>query len=89
MDGEPFVVSALINDTIFANTLIDTGCLSYGLCDSYFAQRNNLKRLKIRPREVVGFDGKVASFVSEVAVRNWEVLTAISSKDDTHKPCGL
>lgn len=68
MDGKPFIVNTFINDIIFASTLIDTGCLSYGLCDSHFAQKNNLVRLKINPREVVGFDGKVASSVNEVAI---------------------
>ncbi|KAI0993514.1 hypothetical protein K3495_g14670, partial [Podosphaera aphanis] len=73
MDGQPFVVSALINNTTFANAIIGTGCLSYGLCDSSFAQKNNLKRLKIRPREVIGFDGKVASSVRDVAVVNMDL----------------
>lgn len=68
MDGEPFVVSALVNDISFANTLIDTGCLAYGLCDSRFAQKHNLLRLQIEPREITGFDGKISSNVSEVAV---------------------
>jgi hypothetical protein len=31
MIGDPFVVSALVNDITFADTLIDTGFLSYGL----------------------------------------------------------
>ena len=68
MDGEPFVVSALINDVTFANTLIDTGCLSYGLCDSRFAQKNNLTRIRIKPRDVEGFDGKISASVDELAV---------------------
>lgn len=61
MNGKPFAVNAYVNDITFANTLIDTGCLSYGLCDSRFAQKNNLARLKMNPREVVEFDGKIAS----------------------------
>ena len=68
MDGEPFVVSALINDITFANTLIDTGCLSYGLCDSRFAQKNNLTRLRIEPRDVEAFDGKISASVDELAM---------------------
>ncbi|KAI0994838.1 hypothetical protein K3495_g13345 [Podosphaera aphanis] len=68
MDGQPFAVKVFINDIIFANTLIDSDCLSYGLCDSRFAQRKNFARLKIKPREVIGFDGKFASSVDEVAV---------------------
>ncbi|KAI0991256.1 hypothetical protein K3495_g16931, partial [Podosphaera aphanis] len=68
MDGQPFVITAFINDISFANTLIDTGCLSYGLCGSDFAQKNNFARLQIKPREVMGFDGKIASCVDKVAV---------------------
>lgn len=59
MDGQPFVVKSLVNDIVYANTLIDTGCHSYGLCDSIFAQNNNLARLSINPRKVIGFDGKI------------------------------
>ena len=68
MDGEPFVVSALINDISFASTLIDTGCLSYGLCDPRYARKHNLARLRIQPREVTAFDGKVSASVDEVVV---------------------
>ena len=66
MDGKPFVVSALINSYSFANTLIDTGCLSYGLCDPRFAQKNGLTRLKITPRSVTGVDGKLTAVTDEV-----------------------
>jgi predicted aspartyl protease len=68
MNGDPFVVSALINDITFADTLIDTGCLSYGLCDSRFARKHNLPRIPIKPRDITGFDGKASSTVNEVAV---------------------
>ncbi|KAI1002680.1 hypothetical protein K3495_g5519 [Podosphaera aphanis] len=68
MDGEPFVVKSLLKEISFANTLIDTGCLSYGLCDTSFANRNNLTRLSVRPRGVTGFDGKVSSQIKEVVV---------------------
>jgi predicted aspartyl protease len=66
MDGEPFVISALIDGHSFAETLIDTGCLSYGLCDPRFAQRNRLTRLKITPRSVTGVDGKLTAVTDEV-----------------------
>jgi hypothetical protein len=42
MDGVPFTVSVLVNNTAFAETLIDTGCLSYRLCDPKFASKNRL-----------------------------------------------
>ena len=68
MEGDPFVVSALVNNISFANILIDTGCLSYGLCDSNYARKHNLMRLRIQPREVLAFDGKVSASVDELAV---------------------
>ena len=68
MDCEPFIVSALIDNSCFAETLVDTGCLSYGLCDSRFAQKNNLTRLRIEPRTVSGVDGHVTAEINEVAV---------------------
>ena len=68
MDRDPFCVSALVNDSVFANTLIDTGCLSYSLCDPRFAKKNNLTLLKIKPRTVTGVDGKVTAVTDEVAV---------------------
>ena len=68
MDGDPFCVSALVNDSVFANTLIDTGCLSYSLCDPRFAKKNNLMLLKIKPCTVTGVDGKVTAVTDEVAV---------------------
>lgn len=66
MDGSPFCVSALVNSHSFAITLIDTGCLSYGLCDTKFARKHNLERLKIAPRTVTGVDGKITAVTDEI-----------------------
>jgi predicted aspartyl protease len=66
IDGEPFIVLALINSRSFAKTLIDTGYLSYGLCDPRFARKNRLIRLKITPRQVTGVDGKLTAITDEV-----------------------
>lgn len=68
MIGNPFVVSALVNDIKFADTLVDTGCLCYGLCDTRFAQKHNFTRIPIKPREITAFDGKVSSIIDEIAV---------------------
>ena len=68
MDCEPFVVSALIDGSYFAETLVDTGCLSYGLCDPSFAQKNALTRLRIEPRTVSGVDGRITAEINEVVV---------------------
>jgi hypothetical protein len=68
MDCEPFVVSALINGSCFAETLVDTRCLSYGLCDPSFAQKNAFTRVRIEPQTVSGVDGRVTAEINEVAV---------------------
>jgi hypothetical protein len=68
MEGTPFLVSTLINDQTFAKALIDTGCMSYGLCDSKFATKNNLQRLQISPREIQGFDGSAGQINEVVCV---------------------
>lgn len=47
MDGIPFLVSTMVNNKCFADTLVDTGCLSYGLISERFATRNNLQRINI------------------------------------------
>jgi hypothetical protein len=66
MDGEPFVVSALIDGRAFAETMIDTSCLSNGLCDPRFARKHGLVRLKIEPRQVIGVDGKLIDETDKV-----------------------
>lgn len=68
MDSAPFTMSILINKETYASTLFDTGCLSYGMITSRFAQRHNLQRMKINPRTLTGFDGPSGSSVDEVAV---------------------
>ena len=68
MDCNPFVVSALIDGSYFAETLVDTRCLSYGLCDPSFAQKNALIRLRIDPWTVSGFDGYVTAEINEVVI---------------------
>jgi hypothetical protein len=73
MDGEPFIVSALIDGCSFAETLIDTGCLSHGLCDPRFARKNKLTRLKITPRQVTGVDGKLTAITDEVVAVNLDL----------------
>lgn len=68
MDGPPFIVSALINHHSFAKTLLDTGCLSYGLCDSRYARKHGITRIKITPRSMVAFDKDVDEIVDEVVM---------------------
>jgi hypothetical protein len=67
VDGPPFVVSAQIDRACYANTLIDTGCTTYGLVSSHFVQKHQLERIKIRPRPLRGFDGPSPGQIEEVA----------------------
>ncbi|KAK9369641.1 hypothetical protein V1509DRAFT_426557 [Lipomyces kononenkoae] len=56
-NGPPFILAAQVDSVCHANTLIDTGCNVYGLVFSRFAERHQLKRIKIRPQSLRGFDG--------------------------------
>ena len=73
MDCAPFLVSTLINKECFAKTLIDTGCLSYGLIDSRFATKHNLQRIPISPRSLTGFDSPTDDLITEVAVVSLDI----------------
>jgi hypothetical protein len=69
MHCDPIVVSALVNYNSFARTMVDTGCLSYGLCDPVYASKQNLRRIEIKPFYMEAFDGeKAARPIREVAV---------------------
>jgi hypothetical protein len=39
MESPPFTISTLVNQECFAKTLVDTGCLAYGVIDSHFAKK--------------------------------------------------
>jgi Aspartyl protease len=58
-NGPSFILTAQINGAINANTLIDTGCDTYGIVSSHFVNKNQLERMKIRPQTIRGFDGPV------------------------------
>lgn len=65
-DGPPFLVPALIDRKCHANTLLDTGCTSYGIISKRFAYRNQLERIKIRPRAMRAYDGPASGLIEEV-----------------------
>lgn len=68
MDQPPFLVPVLIDQLYYAKTLLDSGCLSYGLIDSKFASKCDLERLKISPRKMDGFEDLTEGVCDEVAV---------------------
>jgi predicted aspartyl protease len=68
MESVPLLVSTLVDQECFETTLVDTGCLSYGVISSSFVRKNNLERIAINPRRLSGFDGTFSSSTTEVAV---------------------
>ena len=49
--------------------MVDTGCLTYGLCDTIYALKQNLERIKIKLFYMEAFDGeKTARPIQKVAV---------------------
>ena len=62
-----------MNKKCYANTLIDTGCLSYGIVDSRFVRKHNLPRLSITPRMIEGFDDISKDQITEVAECNIDI----------------
>jgi transposase InsO family protein len=66
VDGPPFVVAAQIDQICHANTLIDTGCTTYGIISETFTEKHQLERIKIRPRPIRGYNGP-AGQIKEVA----------------------
>ena len=66
MDGDAFLVDALVNKSIYAEALIDLGCLYYGIVSQAFADRANLQRISITPRRLDGVIDNIRS-ITEVA----------------------
>src|SRR6202034_2672420 len=76
----------------FAKTMVDTGFVSYGLCDPVYATRQNLERIQIKPFWMEAFDGEKAKRpIQEVAVadvdlegyqeRMWFYVTPLGGYD--------
>jgi predicted aspartyl protease len=57
-----------VNSECSASTLVDSGCLSYGLIDSRFTRKHNLQRIKISPRIMTGFNVLISGLINEVTV---------------------
>jgi hypothetical protein len=59
MDGPSFSVSILVDSIAYAKTLIDTGCSLYGIINSHFVKKHNLKRIKLEtPQPITGYEGR-------------------------------
>ena len=73
MDGPPFVLSVLVNQIKFTNALCDTGCLFYGIVDSKFVTKCELKRMKITLRDMQGYDGLTNGVCNEVVSIRFDI----------------
>lgn len=57
MNAPPFEVEAILDRVGIAKTLVDNGCLPYGVVSESFVQRNDIPTINIPPRESKGFFG--------------------------------
>lgn len=52
MNTEPFLVNALLNNTVMVQALIDNGCLCSGVIDNALVDKLGLPRISILPRQL-------------------------------------
>lgn len=52
MNTDPFLINALINDTLMVQALIDNGCLCSGIIDDALSTQLKLPRFNISPRKL-------------------------------------
>lgn len=67
MDTNPLVLNVEVDDVCFANTLIDNGCLSYGLVTSKFAKKNGLQRIPVPPIPMWDYAHRTQDHITEIA----------------------
>jgi hypothetical protein len=72
-DGPPITVNAQIDRVCFANTLVDCGCLSYGLISERFVEKHHLERIPIAPRPIHGYDGPSGNKITHIARMSLDV----------------
>ena len=65
---ELLAIPGFVNGIVQANIIVDSGCLSYTLCDSRFVQRNNLQRIPVTPLGLEDFDGSKNKVASEITI---------------------
>ena len=65
MNTHPFTVQSLIDYNTTACTLVDTGCLSYGVISKRFTQKHHLTTLEISPTPIQGATGQI-KYITQV-----------------------
>ena len=72
-DVTAFEVDALLDNTVYARTLADSGCISYGVIKESFALKNRLTRHAITPVPIRGYDGLEEQTTSEIVVTTMDI----------------
>jgi hypothetical protein len=70
MDSEPFIISIRVNGIYFIKTLIDSGCLAYGIISQRFTRKWRLKRILITLRPFIKLISTTTNTISKVAYIN-------------------
>lgn len=57
MNPKPFTVQSLLGHTATTHTLIDNGCLNYGVVSEGFVKKHQLPTIDISPQPAWGVTG--------------------------------
>lgn len=69
MNTPPFLVEALVNHTYNARTMIDTGCLTYGVISDKFVKIHQIPTIPIHPKPFKGVTGNIEEINKIVRVQ--------------------
>jgi hypothetical protein len=69
LDSPPFIVHTIVDQVASARTMVDTGCLTYGVISETFVKTHQIPTVTITPRVVKGAVGEPSTLTEIVRVR--------------------
>lgn len=69
MTSPPFVIQALVDYNATARTMVDSGCLAYGVISDKFVKKHHIPTLDITPTPVKGVTGQTENITQIVRTR--------------------
>ena len=72
-EATAFEIDVLLNNNLYARTLADSGCISYGVIKESFALKHRLARYAITPIPIRGYDGTKEQTTSEIVITNMDI----------------
>lgn len=69
LDSPPFIVHSVVDQVASARTMIDSGCLDYGVISEAFVRSHQISTIAVTPRTVKGAVGKPSTLREIVRVR--------------------